>query len=132
MNRLNLGWVALGWLLAISITSFLVLALTAIGIVGGVPDDEGTGIGLAVAIGFLVAGFAVGLKLGAAPIVHGIAMGLFSIFAWFVLNLLLGEPTGATTWRSMEFGTFLGILALQIAAAVVGARTAVRWVRSRS
>ena len=132
MRRLHIGWVAIGWLLAISITSVLVLALSAIGIVGGVPEDESTGIGLAVAVGFMIAGFIVGLKLGAAPILHGVAMGLFSIVAWFLTNLLLGEPIGATTWRSMDFGTFLGILVLQIAAAVVGARIAVRWVRSRN
>ena len=42
-------------------------------------------------------------------ILHGIALGLFSLVAWFVINLVLGEPTGATTWRSLELGTLLGI-----------------------
>lgn len=131
MRNLRLGWIALAWLVAISITSLLVLGLAALGIAVATPEEQSTGVALAVALAFLIAGFLLGLKLGTAPIIHGLAMGLLSIVAWFFINLLLGEPTGATTWRSMEFDTFLGILGLQMAAAVVGARIAVRMARPR-
>src|SRR5690606_23159346 len=118
MNRFHFGWVALGWLLAISITSFLVLGLTALGMTGATAEEETMGVGLAVALGFLIAGFFLGWKAGGAPILYGVALGLYSLVAWFILNLVLGETTGETTWRSMELGTLLGIIGLQMAAAV--------------
>ncbi len=131
MNRFHVGWVALAWLVAISITSFLVLALAAMGLSGATPDEESMGVALAVALGFLVAGFFLGWRSGRAPILYGVALGLFSLVAWFVVNLVLGEPTGATTWRSLDFRTLFGIIGLQMAAAVVGARIAVRLGRLR-
>jgi hypothetical protein len=131
MNRFHIAWVALAWLVAISITSFLVLALAAMGLSGATAEEESMGVALAVALGFLVAGFFLGWRSGRAPILYGVALGLFSLVAWFILNLVLGEPTGATTWRSLDFRTLFGIIGLQMAAAVVGARIAVRLGRVR-
>ena len=132
MNRFHFGWVALGWLIAISIMSLTVLILAAFGLTGATDAEESTGVGLAVVFGFLIAGFFLAWKAGGSPILYGVALGLFSLVAWFVLNLVLGEPTGATTWRSLDLETLLGIIALQMAAAVVGGRIAVRLGRLRS
>jgi hypothetical protein len=66
----------------------------------------------------------------AAPTLHGVGMGLFSLLAWLVVNLLIGEPVGETTWRALDGATAGGLILVQAAAAVVGARIGVRWMRT--
>lgn len=130
IRNLRLGWVGFGWFIAVSITSLILLALDAAGVVATDSAAESLWVALALVIGFLLAGFFVGTRVAAAPLIHGVAMGLFSLAAWFLINLMVGEATGAATWRSLPAGTLLGMLSLQMAAAVVGARAAVRWMRS--
>jgi hypothetical protein len=119
-------WIAFGWFIAAALTSLFVIALEALGIVGENPGDEATWAGLALFAGFLIGGYFVGARVARAPVIYGISMGLFSIVVWFALNLVLGEPTGATSWRSLGFGTTLGLLLLQAIAAVVGVWLGVR------
>jgi hypothetical protein len=123
-------WVAFGWFLAAAIASLILIAFTSFGLLSADSDGEALWVGLAILLGFFGAGFFVGSRAGVAPLLHGLAIGLFSLVAWLVLNLLLGEPTGETTWRSLEPVTLGGLLVLQAVAAVVGARVGVRWTRT--
>lgn len=128
-RNLRLGWIAFGWFIAVSITSLLLLTLTAFGITG--PDAAGEPLWVAASllVGFLVTGFFVGTRVNAAPILHGVAIALFSLGAWVVVNLV-GEPFGQTSWGSLPAGAVAGLLALQGAAAVTGTRLGVRWMRT--
>jgi hypothetical protein len=86
-------------------------------------------VAFSLVVGFLVVGAFVGSRVAAAPLLHGLGMGLFSLLAWLLVNLFVGEPLGQTTWRSLNISTFAGLLALQVVSAGVGTRIGVRWVR---
>jgi hypothetical protein len=119
-------WIAFGWFIAAALTSLFIIALEALGVVGNNAADEATWAALALFAGFLIAGYFVGARVARAPVIYGIAMGLFSVVAWLALNLVLGEPTGSTSWRSLDVGTTIGLLLLQAIAAVVGVWLGVR------
>ena len=123
-------WVAFGWFLAAAIASLLLIAFTAFGMVSADSGGEPVWVGLALLLGFFGAGFFVGSRAGVAPLLHGLAIGLFSLVVWLILNVVLGEPTGETTWRSLDAATLVGLLVLQAVAAVIGARVGVRWTRT--
>src|SRR5688572_18054984 len=101
LHNLNLPWIAFGWFIAVSVTSLILLALDAAGIAGADAPAESLWVAIALAVSFVAAGFLVGTRVAAAPWLNGIGMGLFSVVAWVAVNLLLGEPTGAATWRSL-------------------------------
>lgn len=130
LRNIQPSWVAFGWFLAAAITSLLLLALAGFGLAE--PDSPGETLWVAAAllVGFFGAGFIVGTRAAAAPVLHGVAIGLFSIVAWFLINVFFGEPMGQTTWRSLEPEILTGLLVLQGVAAVVGARIGVRWTRT--
>jgi hypothetical protein len=123
------SWIGFGWFIAVSITSLILLALAAFDIIGDHPTEEGLWVAFGLLVGFFVAGFFVGTRVVAAPVLHGLGMGLMSLGVWFLLNLVLGEATGETTWRSLEAEVFAGLMLLQTVAAVVGSRMGVRWMR---
>jgi|SRR5690606_14912179 len=124
------GWIAFGWFIAVSVTALILLLMASLGMVGEQPAGETLMVALALVVGFLVTGFFVGTRVAAAPTLHGAGIGLFSLIAWFAVNLFLGEPTGETTWRSLELSTLVGLLLLQGVAAIVGTRLGVRWLRT--
>lgn len=130
LRNLSPSWVAFGWFIAVAIVSLLLLALDSFGITA--PDAPGETVWVAgsMLVGFFAAGYFVGTRVAAAPVLHGFAMGVFSLLAWVLLNLFLGEPAGGTSWRSLEPGTLIGLLAIQAVAAIVGARMGVRWTRT--
>jgi hypothetical protein len=130
VGSLRPGWVAIGWFIAIALTSLFLIALEALGLVGETPSGEALPVALALAAAFFAAGILVGTRSGAAPVLHGLAMGLFSLLAWVAINLFLGEPTGETTWRSLDAVTTGGLILLQAISAALGATAGVRWVRS--
>jgi hypothetical protein len=124
-------WVVLGWFLAIALASLILLALLAAGILTA-EEEPGDALWIAQALltAFFLSGFLVGGRVVVAPVLHGVGMAGFSVVAWIAVNLVLGAPTGATTWRSLDLLTLTGLLLIQAAAAVVGARLGSRWVRS--
>jgi hypothetical protein len=124
------SWVAFGWFIAVSVTALILLAMVSFGLVGEEPPNETLWVGLALLVGFFATGFFVGTRVAAAPVLHGLGMGLFSIVAWVLVNLFAGEPTGQTTWRSLDAYSLAGLLVLQAVAAVVGARLGVRFLRT--
>jgi hypothetical protein len=125
-RALHPTWIAFGWFIAAAITSLVVIGLEVLGIVGENPADEALWVGIALFIGFLVSGYFVGARVARAPVIYGIAMGLFSVVAWFLLNILLGEPTGVTSWRSLPLGSTIFLLLLQCIAAVIGVWLGIR------
>lgn len=130
LDRIRLSWVAFGWFIAASITALVLLALAASGLVADDPTTEGVRVALAFVVGFTLAGVIVGMRVADAPALHGLGIGLFSVVAWFGANLLFGEATGQTAWSALPGETVAGMLVLQAAAAVVGARMGVRWSRT--
>jgi hypothetical protein len=124
------SWIAFGWFIAASIASLILLTLDVAGITGVDALGESLWVAVALLISFAVAGFFVGTRVVAAPILHGVGIGLFSLIAWVGINLLAGEPTGETTWRALDATTLVGLLVLQGAAAIVGTRLGVRWMRT--
>jgi hypothetical protein len=116
-------WIAFGWFLSAAATALALFALIGTGLLH--PDAEGTGAGwmvLCVGAGFFLGGYLTGARAGAAPILHAVGIGLFSLVAWFALNLVLGSVTGAAEWRSLPASLTAGLLLLQIVAAALGAR----------
>jgi hypothetical protein len=129
LRSVRWSWIGFGWFIAVALTSLVLLALEAFGIIAVGAPGEALWVAIALVVGFLAVGLFVGTRVAAAPFLHGVGMGLFSLVAWFLVNLLVGEPMGQATWRSLEPLTLVGLLVLQTVAAVVGTRMGVRWVR---
>lgn len=130
-SRIRPSWIAFGWFIAAAVTSLVLLALVSLGIISDNPDAERVWVGVALALGFGTAGFFVGTRVLTRPELHGLGMAAFSLLAWVLVNLLLGEPTDQTAWATLGTDTVIGLLVLQAAAAVVGARMGVRWATRR-
>jgi hypothetical protein len=126
------GWIGFGWFIAAALTSLLLFVMTALQMIRPEAPTEGMGVAISLLVGFLVAGFFVGTRVNAAPVLHGLGMGLFSVAVWLGLNLFVGEGLGGAAWDSISAGVAAGLLALQTAAAVVGARAGVRFARRAS
>lgn len=122
LQNVHAGWVAAGWLVAAAVTSLVLIALAGIGVVeeGGIISAGWTI--LAVLIGFYIGGMFTGFLSMDAPILHGIAIGIFSLVAWLVLNLL-ATSFGGGSWQGLSPTATAALLLLQLAAAVGGAWT---------
>lgn len=123
------GWIPFGWFVCVALTSVVLFALIAVGLVDGDPEGGNASVAVALALGFLAGGLFVGTRVAAAPVLHGVAIGLFSVVAWLAANLLLGEATDHDTWRSLTASATAWLLLIQAVAAVVGCRVGVRWAR---
>jgi hypothetical protein len=132
VSNVRPSWVAFGWFIGAAVTALVILTLIAVGVLS--PDStrgEGVWLALAFLIGFLLAGYLVGARTLAAPILHGVGIGLFSVVVWVLVNLIPGEATGWTAWRLLPTPQALALIGLQTVSAVMGARMAVRWSRPR-
>ena len=117
--------VFIGWVAAVAVTSALVFLLTAIGWM----TVEGTPTGwavLTVAIGFFVGGYMTGLRDIEAPILHGVGIGLMTLVAWLILNLLAALFVDGGGDSGLPAMVAAALLVLQMAAAVAGA-----WIADR-
>lgn len=109
-----------GWLVAIGATSLLVFVFIASGLLG--PDGgEELWVSLALIVGFWTGGYFAGFRAMQAPILHGIALGLTSILAWFLLNLVASLFFPTFRWEALTPALTAGLLLGHIVAAVVGA-----------
>jgi hypothetical protein len=126
------AWIGFGWFIAAALTSLLLFVLSVLGIIRPEAPTEGIGVAVSLLVGFFVAGFFTGTRVNAAPVLHGVGMGLFSLLVWFVLNLFADERFGGAAWDSIPAGIAVSLLGLQTAAAVVGARAGVRFARRAS
>lgn len=133
MNRsLRPTWIPFGWFICAAITSLVLMVLIALGVVGDQPAGGDVSVAAALAIGFWAGGFLVGTRVAAAPFLHGIGIGLFSLVVWVGVNLFLGEPTDQTAWRSLDAVTAVGLLLVHTVAVIVGLRMGIRWVLHRA
>lgn len=132
LRNVQLSWVAFGWFVALAVASGLVLLLAGAGFFDRLPRGETVGVAVAVGIGWAVGGFIAGFKTAAAPVLHGIAMALFTFVVWFVLNLTFGGlTTGAAAWEGLTVRTAALALLVQGAAAVAGCWAGYRWAPLR-
>lgn len=123
LQNVHLGWVVAGWLIAAAGTSAVLIVLAGLGLLG--PEGLGAFWSIvAVALGFWVGGLFTGFRSIDAPILHGISIGIFSLVAWFVVNLvvvfLFRSPL---EWQSLPPALTATLLLLQMVAAVAGAWT---------
>lgn len=109
-----------GWMVAIGVTSLLIFILLATGLLG---EERGEGLWVSVAllIGFWAGGFFTGFRAMRAPILHGVTLGMISIIAWFLLNLLASLFFPTFRWEMLTPQLTAGLLVVHIVASVVGA-----------
>lgn len=124
LQNVRPAYVAFGWLVGAMITSALLFGLLALGVLDPARPADGVLTLVATAIGFAVAGWVIGWRAQAAPILYAVFVGLFSVVVWMALNLL-GTPLGATTW-DVSPASAAGALLLQIVATGLGASVSSR------
>ncbi len=113
--------VVVAWLIAVAIAALVYLAFAALGLA---PEDTpGAAAAIAaVAVGFGAGGFVAGFRAMHAPILHGIALGLASLVAWFVLNVIaVGLLPQQASWTGLSAGIAAGLLLEQMVVGVAGA-----------
>ncbi|HEX9885355.1 MAG TPA: hypothetical protein VGA70_02665 [Longimicrobiales bacterium] len=123
VRNVHFGWVTGGWLLAVAILSVTWIVFVGMGLVDPGSRTTGVFMAAAVAVGFFGGGLFVGLRWADAPILHGAAMTFLSVLVWFIGNLLLpGRVSGRDL--GLDAPAFvLGVILLQLAAAVTGGWT---------
>lgn len=108
-----------GWLFSVAVTSVVVFGFIVLGLMDGQAGDTVWAV-LAVGLGFLIGGVFTGYRTLEAPILHGIALGLTSLVAWAVLNLIVVAGLGLAEWSGLGTTAALAVLLTQIVAAVAG------------
>lgn len=129
LENVRPSWVAFGWFIGVAVMSAILFGLIAIGFV---PRTGEIGLGwvlVAVFIGFLAGGYLTGIRVRAAPILHAMGIGLFSVVVWFVANLLAGEALNASEWK-VPPASAAGAVLFQVIAAALGASIATREARA--
>jgi len=128
LQNVRPGTVALGWFVAAAATSLAVFAMIAVGLLSR-DGHGGTLWGLvATAAGFFAGGWFVGWRTGQAPILYAVAIGLFSLLVWLLVNLVPGQLLGAESW-DVGAAYAAGLILLQIVAAAFGGRLGSRDAR---
>lgn len=122
LGNVRPSWVAFGWFIGAALFSLALIAMIAVGIL----SEDGTGGGvwvpLAMFAGFFAAGYFVGVRVGGAPILHAVGIGLFSIVVWFLANVAAGNLMRGASWTEMSPAFTAGVLLLQMVAAGLGGR----------
>lgn len=121
LQNVRYGWVVAGWLVAIAATSLVVFIFEASGFVGTGGTRDSIASLIAVVAGFAAGGFFAGFRARRAPVLHGIGIGLASLVAWVLVNLIAATLLDAIGWESVSAGFAVGLVLMQVVAAVVGA-----------
>lgn len=120
LENVRPGWVASGWLVSVAITSLIVIVLASLGLVtAGDEADGGLWGVVSIALGFWTGGVFTGYRALRAPILHGIGIGLTSLIAWALLNVLIA-PTRLLGWQALTPALTSALMLVQMAAAVAG------------
>ena len=121
-NLSNVGFASIlvGWLIAIAVTSLLVLLFTATGLMSA--DEPETAWAVAAfTVGFFAGGYLTGTRDIEAPILHGVGIGLTTLVAWFVVNVVATFFVDEASYSELSAATTAGLLLIQMAAAIAGA-----------
>jgi hypothetical protein len=121
LQNVRYGWVIAGWLVAIAVTSLVVIVFEASGFVGETGARDNIASLASVIAGFIAGGFFAGFRARRAPILHGIGIGLTSLVAWVLVNLIAAALLDAVGWSSLTPGLAVGLVLTQVIAAIVGA-----------
>lgn len=120
------GVVGTAWLIAVGLASLIILALLALNIVDPDSTTATRASIAAIAIGFYAGGMFAGLRARAAPILHGIVIGLVSLIVWFLLNAIAAFLAPDFGWSALTPNLAVALVLMQMAAAVLGARMGYR------
>ncbi|HWV57479.1 MAG TPA: hypothetical protein VNZ57_08515 [Longimicrobiales bacterium] len=129
LQNVRVRWVLVGWLIAVAVASLLALALASFGLLTATAEGGTAWATLAVVIGFLAGGLFTGVRAAEAPILHGVAIGLFSILAAFVLNLLALLLFESPPYATLSVTAGLTLIFAQVVAAVLGAWSGYTYAR---
>jgi hypothetical protein len=121
LQNVRYGWVIAGWLVAIAATSLVVFVFEASGFVGETGTRDNIASLVSVLAGFVTGGFFAGFRARRAPVLHGIGIGLTSLVAWVAVNVVASALLDAVGWSGLTPGLAVGLVLLQVVAAVVGA-----------
>lgn len=123
IRNLHPGWVVGGWLLSVAVVGGAFMVLVGLGLLGPDAASGALLVPACVALGFFAGGLFVGLRWSDAPILHGIAITVLSVLVWFLSELLI--PVLGARFEAMETrpSFVLGMVLLQLVAAVAGAWT---------
>ena len=120
LQNVGFGRVAVGWLVAVAITSLVLLALAAFGLLPLAGEGTWWSV-LAAAVGFFGGGFFAGFRAMQAPILHGVAIALLTLVAWLAFNLAAFGFAGVERWHALTATLTIAIVLVMVVAAVVGA-----------
>jgi len=125
LQNVRPSWVAFGWFIGVAVMSAILFGLIALNIVPRTGEIGLAWVLLSVFVGFLAGGYLTGIRVRAAPILHAVGIGLFSVAVWFIANLLAGETLNASSWK-VPPASAAGAVLFQVIAAAIGARMAVK------
>jgi hypothetical protein len=125
LQNVTVGRVVGAWLVAIAVTSLVMLVMSALGL-SSVDGETSWWSLIAVAIGFFVGGMFSGMRALQAPVLHGIAIGLTSLVAWVLINALMygliaDDSTFIQYDGALTPALTVALLLVQIVVAVLGA-----------
>ena len=122
LQNVRFRFVVAGWLVAIAITSLVVLALMGFAATD-VPEVYANPFWsiLAVVLGFFAGGWFAGSRALQAPILHGLGMGLLSLVAWVLLNAIMVVLAEGFTFEGLTPALALALILAQVVAATLGA-----------
>jgi predicted acyltransferase len=121
LQNVRYGWVIAGWLVAIAVTSLVVFMFEASGFVGETGARDNIASLVSVLAGFMAGGFFAGFRARRAPVLHGIGIGLTSLVAWVLVNLIASALLDTVGWSALTPGVAVGLVLMQVVAAIVGA-----------
>lgn len=123
LQNVSIRRVVAGWLVAIAVASLVAMSLLGAGIM----DDDTTAANtrwsmVAIAAGFFAGGFFAGFRALQAPVLHAGGIAVTSLAAWVLLNALSTLAfAGRWQWQAMTPEFAIGVLMVQLVAAVLGA-----------
>lgn len=121
LQNVRYWWVLTGWLVAVGATSVIVFIFEASDFVGTSATRDALASLIAVVAGFAAGGFFAGIRAMQAPILHGIGIGVMSLIVWVVVDLIGATLIEAIRWESITARLAVGLVLMQMVAAVVGA-----------
>lgn len=130
LENVEPSWVIFGWFIGAAVSSLVLMAMFLVGLVSEESGSGGWAL-LAVIAGSLAGGFVIGMRTGAAPILHAVCVGLVTLVVWLAFNIL-AAPLGASTLRETSPSWVIGGILLQMLATWGGAHLASAEARRES